>query len=608
MAVLTPDTLHLHPRSELGRRRWELGGDDDADPLDGRNLWLPLAARPDVHESFASLRSILDQLRPLADPERYRDIEHLEDYLREACPAESDAGPSHGRLYSDSVTLTVMRRISRESVYTARVIDLAARTINEVISRAGCATAYVHGIERLDRPSIKVLARAMLLLEDRHGFSWVWRSGVDPVEPASADDPYVASRSTLLRQLVGIVQPTLVRVGAVLPLRRPLFTSRSSLYDVSAALVVQNYDACILACDQLLAGDDACSSEVMRLLALASINLGMAPRALNLLQQAEAIAPRPGRAAHLCYLQGLIEAKRSYSLQRSEDHYQRGLAVLDGCEASDDDLALERAWLYNGLALNQAILWRTEPSRTRITDAFRLTQEAFALVRDGDDPARSYLRFNLLANSAFLLEIVGDLEAAARVLGRMFNLDPKETSTTSTRDVQAVLAYRLGVLHYKAGHLDEAESLLADALAGTEAVERWAARDHVLRALGALLLNRGRYGESAAAFAEGLTVCRNARSASGTREHGRGLMSALLLTGDERQACELHEWLATEEEIVLDNEADRSTGWVLPRPPAPKLPPYVPEVDLEEIPTIDINRFLARALLSGAGMPPWSQP
>jgi hypothetical protein len=54
---------------------------------------------------------------------------------------------------------------------------------------------------------------------------------------------------------------------------------------------------------------------------------------------------------------------------------------------------------------------------------------------------------------------------------------------------------------------------------------------------------------------------------------------------------------------VLEEPLDE----VAPLPPSPKLPPYFPEIDLEGIPTIDLNRYLGTAAPSEASQAtPWS--
>jgi len=566
---------------------------------------LRLAVCPDRHDNFASLRAILSQLRNYAQPEHRAALTKIDDYLHEVSPeGKADHDPTHGGLLTDSVAFAIMRRISRESVYTARVIDLSARMMNAILSQIpSCKQVHVDHIDRLDRPTLKVLARAMLLLQPEHKFSWVWHSESDPTAsgPDGDNDIFLASRNKLLRQLVSILSPMLEHHGNGQPLTRPEAEPRKvSTYDVSAALVMQNYDACFLWCDRLVRSNiDTEVAEGLRLMGLAAVNVGKVEEALHALRLAEEMATTPGRRAHLCYLQGLIEAKRSYDLSSSADHYERGLVTLEEDGPEVEDLPLERAWLYNGIALNEALLWRRNPVATEhYARAFGLVRDAFGLVRDGGHAARIYLRFNLLANSAFLMEMQGNYDLAIDIFSKTFDFG-LDRSLTEKRDGSSALNYRIGTLHYRARRLDEASRLLQDAAQQDTATENWATQERILRALGTIALDRGAFAEAATVFNSGLEICRNSRSAEGTREHGRGLITAFLLDGKAQRARDVYETLSTEEGLTVIPAGkltpDHLDKDVRPSPPSPKLPAYIPEVDLEDIPITDINRFLGNA-------------
>jgi hypothetical protein len=200
--------LHLQPRSAARQRVWRVGGAErHAAP------GLRLDVRPDRHATFASLDSILRQLAPYATPGEQAAFARIARYVEDARP-DDGAKASRGRLLADSVTFAIMRRVSRESFYTARIIDLSARTMNAVLARLPDARVYVGHADRLDRPTLKVLARAMLLLERRHAFTWVWQLDGDPTHVAPEPrDLFVASREAFMRQLLGLLDPVLERNG-----------------------------------------------------------------------------------------------------------------------------------------------------------------------------------------------------------------------------------------------------------------------------------------------------------------------------------------------------------------------------------------------------------
>lgn len=598
-------SYHLPPRSQARQRAWIIGEGDSS--FVGKGLTdLRLDVVPDSHETFVSFRHVLAQLEPFAKPKERAQITILESYLQEACPERGEqAWETRYRLLTDSIAFAMMRRISRESGYTARIIDLGARTINAILANIStCQNVHVPYLDRLDRPTLKIFARAMLLLTAEHGFGWVWHSATDPVASPAGDprDLYRESRTEFLSKLLSIVAPRLVRRGPGTPLYRPdPERTPLSIYEVSAALIMQNYDACFLWCDSLLSRDDPTTiADALRIKALAAVNVGRKEDALHMLEQAERISTSPAWRAHLCYLQGLLEAKRNYNLARSASLYSRGLAYLDGSRDETQDLPLERAWLLNGLAMNEAVRWRKDPANIgHFHAAFNLLQEAFELIRDGDEAARTYLRFNLLSNSGFLMEMQGDYGLAVDILRRTFDFLIEHQGTEEPR-WRSTLGYRLGVLYHRAGNMEMAFQLLSEAAAEDPARENWSTQEHILRALGSVSFEGGDFARAAKFFTKGLEICQAARAAEGTYEHARGLIAAVAMTGERQEARKLLDSLPTGEGFGPEGwEKDALSALKFERcpvTPRPKPPQYVPEVDLEDIPALDVTRFLSGAV------------
>src|ERR1700754_687875 len=150
-------SLHLPPRSNKTQRVWYIGeGQLRTTDTDPRKLKLDVI--PQNHKSFSSLKAVLKQLKPLAQPHQLPDLAKIENYLHEACPGEGGDGTNtHGQLLADSVAYAIMRRISRESFYTGRLIELAAKTINAILcSLPDCREVHVNHLDQLDRPSFKL--------------------------------------------------------------------------------------------------------------------------------------------------------------------------------------------------------------------------------------------------------------------------------------------------------------------------------------------------------------------------------------------------------------------------------------------------------------------
>lgn len=592
-----PQPVHLAPKSQSGRRIWSLGCGESAVTADvPGELWLQV--HPDQHETFRSLRAILGQLKLFRSAGDVAEWNRLQKYLAEAIP-ESDLAVGDGGMLVDSVAYAIMRRISRESYYTSRVIELAALLINRLLSRQGWCCVHVPDIDRLDRPSLKVLARAMILLEDAHSFTWVWHSTSDPLtDTVEPSDMFVRSRAALLRQLIGILAPTIIHRGPVRGLVRPQGKiDQMSTYQISGALVVQNYDACFLWGGALLEGTDRVTrSEIFRLMALASVNIGELDQAIDYLIQAERGAAGPARRAHLAYLKGLLASKRHYDLAAAEAYYRQGLTWLESpCEEGSDP-SLERAWLMNGLALIESLRWRGQHKQQRHSEqAFALELDAFELVRDGNHPARYYLRYNLLANAAFLMEMQGQFDVALEIFQEAYDFGLQKAQSSEDR-WKSTLGYRVGVLHYRAGRFEQAEAFLRAALDREWLAENWAHQERLLYALGRVSLQRKAYRQASSLFDQGLKICLRVRAARGARDHGRGRAVALSRQGKIRAANSFCGRLSRQEGLALWPTGVVSADDLPLTEPSPKLPAYFPEIDLEDIPAVDLSRYLGGAL------------
>ncbi|MDT8757205.1 hypothetical protein MZO42_00705 [Sphingomonas psychrotolerans] len=556
-----------------------------------------LDTRPDDHRSFSSLRAILKQLLPLSDPPLRKRLRDIESYLVETGQVTGADGVSeHWRLMADNVTHAIMRRISRESVYTASVIDKAAKLLNAAIPHARAMRAIVRDIDRVDRLTCKVLIRAMLLVEPDSPLVWEWYSQSDPSEdPHDTASAYVGARARLLQQALSIGRPTLKRCGDHRPIQPPPVSHQVDITDLSVALVLQNYDACLLWAPNFF-DDERNRAEAFRLLGITLVNVSSPGEACEAWNQASRFAPNEARAAHLHYLRGLVEAKRSYDLAASDREFAAGLALIESGPAhNQEERDLERAWLLNGLALNQAILWRRSGIRNYFAQAFTHLRTAFSIVSGGGSDAHTYLRSNLLANMAFLMEMGGEYAKAVEVFEKVFQ-ERLSGLTDQTGRLRGTLSYRVGLLKWKAGDRRTGFAMLQEALQAETDFGLWSMQEHVLRAMGALRLEEDALPEAAKAFEQGLDISVAERCAHGAREHASGLVQVLLRRGDDAGARSVCASLEEQEGLRLAAWGSAEAGdlrSIAPSAPASKLPAYIPEIDLEGIPKIDLNSFLA---------------
>ena len=548
--------LHLAPRSQASRRQWVF--DSTTHPCEVSPGDIVLRLGESGGHAFSGVSAFLDQLAHSASSGLSGDLARLNQYLEQVSARHTDR--------DRAVAFATTRRLSRESVYTGRIVDLGASVLNRLLAHAsGSRRVHVCAVNRLDRATIKVLARAMLCLEDSHNFSWVWH--FERSDPAAGGTGLVAeSRAALFDLLSEILRPCEEPAAA----RSGLLPGPASVAtdDLAAEVVVQNYDVCFVG---LESGELRSPSE-LRLVAIAAFNVGFEGEAIKLLDEAVRGADGGPFAAHLSYLKGLILGKRALRLDASDEAYRVGHRYLDRV-ADSPAKSLERAWLLNGQALNEVIRWRTDRSQqSRFQDAFRLEQEAFDLVKSGEDPSQVYLRYNVVANCGFLMEMAGRYDAAISTFARAFELGESMDASSDSR-WETTLAYRIGVLELKAGHPDSALKRLRSVRDAETRPENWPTRDHLLRAIGTAAFLAGDLDEAENAYQEGLDEAIAARSARGALAHAAGLSCVSRATGSTLPLSTMElELEGVEVPEVLAPTADSLD---------PKLPAYVPELDLE---------------------------
>ncbi|MDX1389200.1 MAG: hypothetical protein R3344_08420, partial [Acidobacteriota bacterium] len=227
-----------------------------------------------------------------------------------------------------------------------------------------------------------------------------------------------------------------------------------------------------------------------------------------------------------------------------------------------------------------------------LTAAFSRLQEAFALVRTGHDSPRVYLRFNLLANTAFLLEVSGRPEVAISTMREAFDLGMGDSDDERAR-WRSTLSYRLGMMHARCRDFEAANLWLERAREATARSDRNGfIHERVLRAAGSVAFESGDRGRARHLFEQGLELSRAGRSRDGTLWHGIALIATLRSSGEDRAATCIGRTLELEDAVEIGTLTS-------PPPPSPKLPAYIPEIDLEEVPKLDINRYLAGATAPG---------
>jgi tetratricopeptide (TPR) repeat protein len=486
---------------------------------------------------------------------------------------------------SGSIVFAVIRRISRESHHSALLIDRLARLILAAMDSAPLRDEplVLHGFDLWDRPSLRTLCRVQALRRHER-FPVVCVLGALPAPTSGSDSlatRLVNTRASFFRVVEERLHPTREGWAGTWSwngrLERP--ARGRGAFELANELSYQNYERVYALASGLLAQEQASADErqtdLWRLVAIADTNVGWIDLALVTLDHAQSLATVPTAPPFLEYLKGLVYAKRLYDLERAEHHFRVGLSLLTAIPQSPER-RLEQAWLNNGLALTRSLKAKGERQRrdALIREAFDLEMSAYRLVATQRGPAFSYLRHNLLANITFLFEITGQYEAAIRSWRRSF----ERYLAAEDPAFDVAYFYRLGLLRLHAGQVEEGLEGLGRALERTRELSDVFYEDRVTYALGWGLLRAGRPEEARRAFEEGAHLAERLGLPDAEDQHLIG-MAATASDANGRGG------------LVAGETGDQLAASAVARP-SPKLPAYIPGVDLEGTPAIDINRYL----------------
>lgn len=558
----SPSSLLLAPAASQDRRQWHIGY---APPAICDAVVLPFCAST---RSFASLREVWLALGPTFRNHRAYDFQRLDGYLQACDEVDSfaSAGPS----------LALSRRISRESGPATRAVELSAHLLLDGAAAAFRDRAIVFpDVDQLDILTLRVVARAAVLLADHHKITLIFHSRSDPRD-VRATGLAELSRADILLNAAQCGHFTFTPGdSSSLPTRAH---GVQSLVQAALDLAAHNYEATLLTC-----GDSRTASghtaEALRLSALAAINLGALDASNQLLLQAIDSTYGPGLRAHCYCLLALIATKRRNDLATSDAMIGNGLKELETRTAHPSDDAVERAWLFNARALNLALAYRQTGDLSAFRAAHDLEVQASKIVASGSSSERTYLRMNLLANLAFLWEMAKapqySIEILEKVFRRKLDLGVAETAT---------LNYRLAVLYAKMGNYQHAAQVLDDV--GYDSLpEEWYVIDHLLRARTHVARKVGELDKALDFAKRGYNIGLAARSREAVATHAQSMLYVLARKGRQAEADELYAQLTA---LGLTHESIER-----PIPLRSKLPAYIPEIDLEDVPCHDTNARLS---------------
>jgi len=608
MSLSIADFL-LPPRSSPESRICHVGPLTVPGPIDPGTVILPVQ-RGDP-SSFASLALMLATIRELptvsahfpaltellARLDRVRSVEH----------AMAAQHTLDGAALASRGVLAALRRVTRESVEIALITERVARSLAQALVLPAVRSVVVPLADQIDRPSLKTLIRACLIAESPNAPVWHWHVPAIPQRPVSSFDvpdfEQVAHevRCDMLRKAFAVLRPTLEHSSP----RTPSVEWANNIPFVDFGpgtacnwLMTQNYDAALgWAAQALRKGQPI---DALRVAAIASTNVGHHDLALHAFKKAYDACGRPTQRAHLCAMLALIIAKRKFDLVASRFWYDRGLSELEETSypvGKDGDPALEKAWILNGLALNELLAARL--LKRPITDAFKSTfdflAEAFDLVKTGAAPDYVYLRYNLLGNMSAFMSLQGEHRLARELFERAF--DPCLTEgLADALEWRAVLTTRRAGLYASAGETEAALQLYRDAIDMLVDSDRPVCAETIRRSAGVLALRLGRPKEAEASFRKGLVEASETRSAIGVRVHGAGLIVSLVQQQRLGEASNIFRELGETEGVWLaDATTAPSRAALSVKGPSRifGLSTSIPEIDLEYIEPVNISAVLS---------------
>lgn len=231
--------------------------------------------------------------------------------------------------------------------------------------------------------------------------------------------------------------------------------------ETAIAFAEQNYERSYLILNELIKRkpDDG---EVYRFMGLNHANLGMVDEAIDCFQFAKKLIEDNAKKAHLDYLCGLLATKRTYNAKDANNFYNNGLSYVD---ESTPQNRLEKAWLYNGISFLETIITKendNDSQEMKFEKILKRETSALKMIMNDKNKGALYLKFNLISNIAFLLEIKGDYHNAFKCFTEGF-APYVVTQIDKGRDYLKAYNYRAGMLSWKTGNKELALKLLLEA-------------------------------------------------------------------------------------------------------------------------------------------------
>jgi len=484
----------------------------------------------------------------LAATDMADDLTEMVRAMREARSVEAKLDATGGleeATQHNGDALAALRRVSRESAESSTLIDRSARRFNAALRRLSHSHVVIVNAERIDRPSLKILARACLITPAEKPPVWIWTQAAlaKPVASACFDartELPLRARHSILSAIRAVLEPTeIMRPAASTAALSPPVraATRAGIGAATGRLANLNYDGCA----QWLAECTEPDIDTCRLTALLMVNLGLHDAAIDTLSHAIGRCETATLECHMWYIAGLVWSKRCYDVDQSTVCFDRAETALEQIRSNDPgDADMERAWVRNGRAMNAILAARFSgrPVRDAFPLAFNHLRQAFELVRQGATRDRIYLRYNLLGNMSSLMEIGGNHSVALDLLSQTFD-ESLARGRSNEREWLAQQRCMRAALMARAGDIADAVPVFAEARALMIETDRPVSAEALGRSEATARFQSGDVDGAQQVFAQCLTEAQALRSRLGVETHAAGLAACHMASGQPADAIAL---------------------------------------------------------------------
>jgi len=338
----------------------------------------------------------------------------------------------------------IMHRLTRHSISTILDMQHFAEHFVDVLSDILTTpmTITIRNWEWADRPSLRVIARIVTLIHARKvPIFWEYLSVAN--DASKKQSPWRKDFLLNFCNYTGVPNSPTIFPGAQI---------HSELSLIQRALVDMSWDNIL---PEYAVANASLPLTVSLHYAIAFLNVGATQEGYQMITQIESSQAYqdPILYAYIAYIKGLIEAKRFKQPSQGLESFHKGLECLSHSEG--DEAILSWGWLKNGQALAYTMSALESAERDKLL--MKIFDEEAIVYNKLIATPHKYLRYNVLANMAFLLELMGRYREAIRFWEGAFN-----------REKMEAINYRIGILQMKVGENEGAYHSLEKALSSYE--------------------------------------------------------------------------------------------------------------------------------------------